>query len=180
MITCSRCGAELCQKDEYCSVCGLYREGGRGRVSSNCENKPYESKISQLDHIDPDRMELPDIIKNNNIWKYYDLEELTQEKVDSELKRLHKEIEGLESTLIYMESNEKGHPDKMKFYEDRIRIRSQLDTLYDFLSCVKHERVTDFIKDTRLESTYGKLPEWRIEQLRKKKAYKYYYLVIRH
>jgi len=180
MLVCSRCGAELRLKDEYCSVCGLYRKGGKGRVISTNDDKPYEYKKSQNELMDPDGSEIPDAIRNNKIWKYYDLETLTQEKVDSELKRLHDEIEGLEKTLIHMEAHEPGHPDKMKFYEDRINLTAQLDTIYGFLSCVRHERVGDFIKDTDLETTYGRLPEWRIEQLKKKKAYKFYYLVFKY
>lgn len=120
--------------------------------------------------------EIPDDIKNNDIWRYYDLESLTQEKVDLELERLHKEIEELESALIHMEEHEQGHPDKMKFYEERIKLRTQLDTLYGFLSTVEQERIDDFIRNSSLRIKYGKIPTWRIEQLKKKKASKYYYL----
>lgn len=168
MLVCYRCGAELYQKDEYCSVCGLHRRGGKGRISSRDDNKTST--------IDNKPYEIPDKIKLDKIWKYYDLGSLTQEKVDTELIRLHKEIEELESALIHMERNEPGHPDKGKFYEERIKLTKQLDTIYDFLSEIEHEKLVDFIRNGKLKTMYGKLPEWRVKELKEKRSQKYYHL----
>jgi len=33
MPICRRCGTNSDLKDGYCSVCGLYRNGGKGRIS---------------------------------------------------------------------------------------------------------------------------------------------------
>ncbi|KKL03885.1 hypothetical protein LCGC14_2621650 [marine sediment metagenome] len=111
-------------------------------------------------------------IKNNKIWMYYDFESLTQDKVDSELTRLHKEVEKVETTLIYMGEDPEEHSDIMEFYEERGRIRDQLNAIYEFLSVVRHERIDDLIKNDELERLYGKLPHWRVEQLKEKKNLK--------
>jgi len=118
---------------------------------------------------------VPDLLSRSGICKFYDVESLSQEKIDSELKRLHKEIEDLEHTLIYLEKHEPGHPDKMDFYSERIKVRSQLDAIYVFLSDIEHERIADFIKNSKLRQ-HGKLPDWRVKELKKKKANWYYHL----
>ncbi|MFW9877511.1 MAG: hypothetical protein ACFFG0_30865 [Candidatus Thorarchaeota archaeon] len=176
MPVCSHCGGKIRIKDMYCPICGLNRKRGKGKITSTSKFYKNTEKNNVLRSSDDILLEIPDKIKKNKIWKYYDLETLTQEKVDSELMRLHGEIEGLESTLIFMEAHEPGHPDKMKFYEDRIKLTAQLDTIYDFLSIVEHERINDFIRNTDFEIKYGRLPKWRIEELKRKEASKYYNL----
>lgn len=115
-------------------------------------------------------------VKYDDIAKYYDLESLTQEKVDSELTRLHKEIEEVEKTLIYLERDDPGNPHKLEFYEERDKIRDQLDAIYVYLAELDWERHEDFLKDAKLRGIYGRLPDWRIEELKKKRASKNYYL----
>ncbi len=101
---------------------------------------------------------------------------MTQEKVDSELTRLHKEIEVVENTLIDMEDNREEHPDIMEFYVERDRIRTRLDTIYEFLSIIWHERISDFIRNTDQIIKCGRPLDWKSEQLKAKKAQVYYNL----
>lgn len=96
--------------------------------------------------------------------KYYDLEILTQEKIDMELTRLHKEIEGVENTLVYLEEHDLRNPDIMEFYIKRDKIRDQLDTIYDYLELEEMERSLQDIRDRKLEHIYGRLPDWRLRQ----------------
>ncbi len=167
MAVCTRCNTNLKSGSIYCSVCGLHKKGGRGRI---CLKKFHKDiKIDVIPKI-------PDKVKKNKIFRFYDLESLSQEKITSELKRLHKEIEDLEKTLIYMEKHEPGHPDKMGFYSERIKVRSQLDAIYSFLSDIEHERIADFIKDSNLRIKYGKLPDWRVKEIMEKEASEYYHL----
>ncbi len=44
------------------------------------------------------------------ISKYYDLEKLTQEKIDAELTRLHNEIQSWENAIVYMKNDPQEHP----------------------------------------------------------------------
>lgn len=106
---------------------------------------------------------------------YYDIETLTREKIDSELTRLHKEIEALESRLIYLEEIDPKNPEILDFYEEGCRIRDQLDIVYRFLSHVDQERGDDYRRNNSLVRMYGKLPDWRVEQLKRKKSYLYYH-----
>lgn len=169
----------------------LYSEKERIRKEiEKIDNKILSNIKNPLEHLFPKKRKLEGQLETiydyislkykakmiEEISKYYDLESFTQEKLESELKRLHKEIEDLENTLIFMEKEEPGHPDKMKFYEERIIIRDQLNTIYDFLSTVEHERIDGFMRDSKLRTIYGKLPEWRKEQIMKKKSRDYYNL----
>ncbi len=167
MNVCTRCNSSLRPNGIYCSVCGLHKKGGKGRIFLTKNHKEIKIEIVP---------KIPDELKKNKICKFYDLESLSQLKIDSELKRLHKEIEGLENTLTYMEEHEPGHPDKMGFYEERFKVRDQLDAIYSFLSEVERERIDDFIKNSSLRIKYGMLPVWRIKQLKEKEASVYYHL----
>ncbi|KKM83335.1 hypothetical protein LCGC14_1310430, partial [marine sediment metagenome] len=62
----------------------------------------------------------------------------------------------------------------MGFYEERIKVRDQLDAIYSFLSYIEHERIDDFIKNSSLRIKYGKLPDWRVKELMEKEASEYY------
>lgn len=172
MHVCSRCGTGSDLKDNYCSVCGLHREGGKGKIFSSNVNKT--SDINNVEII-AQELYIPDKIKRHKIWKFYDIDTLTQEIIDSELTRLHKEIEEIEKTLIYMEDKYPDNPDKIEFYKERDRIREQLDTIYNFLSEVRHERIRDDLKNDDLEMLYGRLPYWRVNQLKRKKSFYYYH-----
>ena len=63
-----------------------------------------------------------------------------------------------------MESDEPSHPDKMGFYEKRNAIRDQLDTLHDYKELLEMESSLERVKDMKLKSIYGRLPDWRIDE----------------
>jgi len=154
---------------DLCPNCGTKIEPNWNVCQSCCLNLKLwkDSKMGK---------KRTDDVKYDKIAKYYDLESLTQEKIDSELKRLHKEIEEVENTLIYLERFDPGNPDKLEFYKKRDKIRDQLDAIYVYLAELEWERHKDFIKDTDLIVIYGRLPDWRIEELKKKRERKNYYL----
>lgn len=102
----------------------------------------------------------------DKISKYYDLEDLTLDKVKDEIPRLIKEIRDVEGVLIFMEKDEPIHPDKMVFYERRNAIRDQLDTLHDYKELLEMETTLDNMRDSKLGSIYGRLPDWRLEEKR--------------
>jgi len=110
----------------------------------------------------------------HKIWKYYDINTLSQEIIGSELTRLHKEIEAVEETLIYMEGKYPDNPDKIEFYKKRDKIRDRLDTIYSFLSLVDQIKRDDIRKNEGLKILYGRLPDWRKNQLKKEKSHPYY------
>ena len=149
-MICTRCNASLRTEDIFCSVCGLHKKGGKGKVFLTINNRKIE--IGPIPRI-------PDELKRNEICRFYDLESLSQGKINSELLRLHKKIEDLENSLIYLEEHEPRHPDIMGFYEERNKVRDQLDAIYFFLSDIERERIDDFIKNSSLTIKYGKLPD---------------------
>lgn len=71
----------------------------------------------------------------HKIWKYYDINTLSQEIIGSELTRLHKEIEAVEETLIYMEGKYPDNPDKIEFYKKRVGSETDLILSIVFVSC---------------------------------------------
>lgn len=151
MKSCLNCGSDVEPSWFVCLACG-----------KNLRFNPHEDKGRN--------------VKYDKISKYYDLEVLTQKELNSELTRLHKEIEEMEIILINLEKKDFNHPDIFNFYRERDRIRSQLDTIYGFLFKISQERFNDFLKDSKLRSIYGRLPNWRLEQLKEKESQGYYYL----
>jgi len=103
----------------------------------------------------------------DKISKYYDLEILTQEKIDTELKLQKQKLEILQNTLIYLEENDHRNPDIMEFYIDRDKIRDQLEILQDYSELKNVEKSLQNINDLKLRRIYGRLPDWRIEQIKK-------------
>lgn len=101
------------------------------------------------------------------IAKYYDIETLTQENLDSEIKRLSEEIKRLQDILIFLEKEDPNNSDILDFYEERYKLFVQLNTIYEYLSYKSSERTKEYLKDSRLRSIYGRLPDWRLEEKKK-------------
>lgn len=154
-ILCPNCGSKIEKNWIVCQSCGI-------NLNQWKHSKMGKKKIQK--------------VKYDDIAKYYDLESLTQEKVDSELTRLHEEIEKVEKTLIHLEQYNRNNPDIFKFYEKRDKIRDQLDAIYVYLAELEWKRHEDFLKNAELRGIYGRLPEWRIEELKEKRDRKNYYL----
>ena len=110
----------------------------------------------------------------HKIWRYYDIDTLSQGIIDSELTRLHKEIEAVEETLIYTEDKYPDNPDKIEFYKKRDKVRDQLDAIYSFFSLVDQIRQDDIRKNEDLKILYGSLPDWKKNQLKKERSYPFY------
>lgn len=173
--TCNRGGEVFQLKETFCPICGLSAYGSQGRIDKIKINKINSNYHFINTQNSSEELVIPYRIKRHKIWKYYDIDTLTQKTIDLDLARLHAQIEMIEGTLIFLESSDSNNPDMIEFYKERDKIRDKLDTIYDFLSVVTQKRLSDALKDDELELLYGRLPEWRVKQMKEKRAFKYYH-----
>ena len=162
MPVCSRCGTNSLLKDEYCSVCGLYQNGGKGNISFLGDYKIDDYKISERE--DPGIIDFT----NHTVSRYYDIKKLktqTIEEIYNECDRVYESIVDIENTLEKHDPYSNYFLDLFKEYRTR---RDQLDALTEYFKY----RLEEPSKDRKLESIYGRLPNWRIEQKREAKMKK--------
>ncbi|MFX1343825.1 MAG: hypothetical protein ACFFAI_01870 [Promethearchaeota archaeon] len=126
MPVCSRCGAKIDLQQEYCSVCGLHQDGGKGKLLI-----PYKPDIYKLKKFELRYIEIPEIeekLKNHEILRYYSLETLTKEKIEEEVARLDKLIKNQDINPI--------HPDNPLYLKEvnrRKKVEEQLQIVFDYI-----------------------------------------------
>lgn len=126
MTFCRRCGEEINLKKEFCPICGLYREGGKGKLSVTNETERY--KLKKIELRDIEILEINKKLEDHEILKYYSLENLTKEKIDSEVTKLSNQIKSQDKNPI----NPNNH-----FYlqkrNKRKKIEEQLHIVFDYI-----------------------------------------------
>lgn len=68
------------------------------------------------------------------VSKFYDVETLTDDYIEREIRKLYQEGKRLEEVLAMMERVKGQHPDLMKFYDDRNLVMEKIDLLQTFCS----------------------------------------------
>jgi len=127
MPVCSRCGVELDLKQENCLVCGLHREGGKGKISVTRDTDTY--KLKKIELRDLKILDIHEKLKNHKILRYYNLETITKEKIDLEVTRLSNLIKSQHKNPI--NPNNHFHLQKMnerKKVENALKLRLILPT----------------------------------------------------
>jgi hypothetical protein len=133
MTVCSRCGQRLSLKEDYCSACGLHREGGKGMILDLNELSTNRSLIRNSD--------LLDRVRNHKIWNYYDKNSITIEKLYSEKERIRIEIDNIDEKIIRNLKN----PPMLHFFAEKNKLEEQLETVYHYIVLRDKVRMIDKI-----------------------------------
>jgi len=89
---------------------------------------------------------------------FYDIEALSDDHIDREIRRLYQKGKRLEGVLAMMESVKGQHPDLMKFYEDRDIIMKKSDLFSTFCSHRRNLIVREIDKKLKKQMRDRKKP----------------------
>ena len=87
---------------------------------------------------------------SEEISEFYDIETLTDDKIEREIRKLHQRGERLNEVLAMMERVEGKHPDLMKFYADRDVIMKKIYALQKFCSHRRNLRIKEIQKKKKI------------------------------
>ncbi len=100
----------------------------------------------------------------DKVSKFYDVETLTEDKVNNELKMLYSKYEQLNEVLAMMERVKGQHPDVMDFYEERDIIGNKIIALENYYSYRRNFFIKAVLKKKGAGTVrYTNFDDWEVK-----------------